>query len=240
MTKLMETPCELCNSPGGMVLWRDAFCRVVLVEDAEYPGFCRVILEKHVKEMTDLAPAQRTLLANAVWAVEAAQREVMQPEKVNLATLGNIGQIAEVTATKADRPKIARVIYNRLALGMPLEINDLDRENLDYFAYCAKHDFRLQRCVACKLLRYPPTAACPWCSELKAEWVPVEYQRVESQLWDLQSLQVEIAVEHSLSGEHMGALSFSDCRGSETPKCTDSNPKFERLLPEFHCRADRR
>ena len=48
-------------------------------------------------------------------------------------------------------------------LGMPLEINDLDHENLDYFAYCAKHDFRLQRCAACKLLRYPPTTACPWC-----------------------------------------------------------------------------
>ncbi|MBA7713604.1 hypothetical protein ES703_122608 [subsurface metagenome] len=59
-------------------------------------------------------------------------------------------------------------------LGMPLEINDLDTENLEYFAWCAKHDFRLQRCAACKLLRYPPCTACPWCSELKSEWVPVE------------------------------------------------------------------
>ncbi len=46
-------------------------------------------------------------------------------------------------------------------LGMPLEISDLDHENLAYFAYCAKHDFRLQRCVSCKLLRYPPSTACP-------------------------------------------------------------------------------
>src|SRR6266446_4831043 len=59
-------------------------------------------------------------------------------------------------------------------LGMPLEINDLDHENLNYFAYCAKHDFRLQRCASCKLLRYPPTTACPWCSELDSEWVSVE------------------------------------------------------------------
>jgi len=59
-------------------------------------------------------------------------------------------------------------------LGMPLEINDLDHENLNYFAYCAKHDFRLQRCASCKLLRYPPTTACPWCSELSSEWVSVE------------------------------------------------------------------
>ena len=59
-------------------------------------------------------------------------------------------------------------------LGMPLEINDLDHENLAYFGWCAKHDFRLQRCAACKRFRYPPTTACPWCSELKSEWVPVE------------------------------------------------------------------
>ncbi len=62
-------------------------------------------------------------------------------------------------------------------LGMPLEINDLDHENLNYFAYCAKHDFRLQRCASCKLLRYPPTTACPWCSELISEWVSVEGSR---------------------------------------------------------------
>src|SRR5271163_830029 len=59
-------------------------------------------------------------------------------------------------------------------LGMPLEINDLDHENLDYFAYCAKHDFRLQRCTSCKLFRYPPSTACPWCAELDSEWVSVE------------------------------------------------------------------
>ena len=57
---------------------------------------------------------------------------------------------------------------------MPLEINDLDHENLDYFAFCAKHDFRLQRCAACKLLRYPPTSACPWCTEPESEWISVE------------------------------------------------------------------
>ena len=59
-------------------------------------------------------------------------------------------------------------------LGMPLEINDLDHENLDYFAYCAKHEFRLQRCCSCQLLRYPPATACPWCIEEKSDWVPVE------------------------------------------------------------------
>ncbi|OWY27734.1 HIT family protein [Herbaspirillum robiniae] len=82
--------CELCAGDGGEVLWRHADFRVVLVDEPDYPGFCRVIWNGHVKEMTDLAPAARTLLSNAVWAVEAAVREVMAPEKVNLATLGNM------------------------------------------------------------------------------------------------------------------------------------------------------
>jgi diadenosine tetraphosphate (Ap4A) HIT family hydrolase len=71
------------------VLWRDEFCRIVLVDDPDYPGFCRVVLERHVKEMTDLAPAERTRLMNAVFATEAVLRELLLPRKVNLASLGN-------------------------------------------------------------------------------------------------------------------------------------------------------
>ena len=59
-------------------------------------------------------------------------------------------------------------------LGMPLAIDDLDVENLAYFKHCAAHDFHLQRCTACNLLRYPPTTACPWCMNGKSDWVPVD------------------------------------------------------------------
>jgi diadenosine tetraphosphate (Ap4A) HIT family hydrolase len=82
--------CELCASDGGEVLWRDDFCRVVRVEDADYPGFCRVILNRHVKEMTDLDASERSRLMAVVFAVEQAVREVMQPDKINLASLGNM------------------------------------------------------------------------------------------------------------------------------------------------------
>ncbi len=63
---------------------------------------------------------------------------------------------------------------NATYLGMPLEINDLDVENLAYFKHCAAHDFHLQRCRKCQLLRYPPTTACPWCAHGESDWVPVE------------------------------------------------------------------
>jgi uncharacterized protein len=59
-------------------------------------------------------------------------------------------------------------------LGMPLDISELDAENLEYFRHCAAHAFHLQACSACNLLRYPPTTACPWCAQPGARWVPVE------------------------------------------------------------------
>ncbi len=89
MNKLTVASCELCDSAGGEILWRDELCRVVLVEDCDYPGFCRVILNRHVSEMTDLDAATRHTLMRVVFAVEQALRELMQPEKINLASLGN-------------------------------------------------------------------------------------------------------------------------------------------------------
>lgn len=81
--------CELCDTHGGTSLWRDARCRVVLIDEPGYPGFCRVIWNSHVKEMTDLEEADRAHLMRMVFGVEKALRELLQPDKVNLASLGN-------------------------------------------------------------------------------------------------------------------------------------------------------
>lgn len=89
MKKLTGTPCVLCDSAGGDTLWQDELCRVVLVADRDYPGFCRVILNRHVGEMTDLDMATRQRLMRVVFAVEQALRELLQPAKMNLASLGN-------------------------------------------------------------------------------------------------------------------------------------------------------
>ncbi|WP_194711463.1 HIT family protein [Noviherbaspirillum soli] len=86
----MTAACELCEGSGGEELYRDHQLRVVLVDDAQYPGFCRVIWHTHVKEMTDLAPTERSAMMQMVMKVETALREAMNPDKVNLASLGNM------------------------------------------------------------------------------------------------------------------------------------------------------
>lgn len=82
--------CELCETTVGILLWEDDFLRIIRVEMPEYVGFCRVILQRHVSEMTDLSLEERNRLMNAVYAVEMALRNLYNPTKINLASLGNI------------------------------------------------------------------------------------------------------------------------------------------------------
>jgi diadenosine tetraphosphate (Ap4A) HIT family hydrolase len=82
--------CELCRSAGGEVVWESSLCRVVRVDDGDFPGFCRVIWNAHVAEMSDLALPDRAYLMNVVFAVEAAVRWLYSPDKINLASFGNV------------------------------------------------------------------------------------------------------------------------------------------------------
>ena len=72
------------------MLWQNDLCRVVRVDEPDYPGFVRVILKRHAREMADLSREEREALMAVVFAVEAAVRETMQPDKMNLASLGNM------------------------------------------------------------------------------------------------------------------------------------------------------
>jgi diadenosine tetraphosphate (Ap4A) HIT family hydrolase len=85
--------CPLCQTAGGEVVWKDGLCRVVRVEGAEgdaFPGYCRVVWNDHVAEMSDLDSADRRHLMNVVCAVETALRGLVAPDKINLASLGNM------------------------------------------------------------------------------------------------------------------------------------------------------
>jgi diadenosine tetraphosphate (Ap4A) HIT family hydrolase len=85
-----DDACQLCREAGGETLWQDERCRLVLVADADYPGFCRVVWKRHVAEMTDLDATERRHLMSVVFAAESALRAAARPHKVNLASLGNV------------------------------------------------------------------------------------------------------------------------------------------------------
>ncbi|WP_353431858.1 HIT family protein [Polynucleobacter sp. MWH-UH23A] len=88
------TNCTLCKDElkpdEGELIWRGDDCRVIMVNDPDLPGFCRVIWNRHVPEMSDLTYGEREHIMSLVFAVEEVIREVMEPDKVNLAALGNM------------------------------------------------------------------------------------------------------------------------------------------------------
>jgi len=80
--------CVFCSGDGGQKVYDDGRCRVVIA-DEPFAGFCRVIWNAHVREMTDLAATDREHLMRIVFRVEAALRALLEPHKINLASLGN-------------------------------------------------------------------------------------------------------------------------------------------------------
>lgn len=72
------------------MLWESDRLRIVRVDDPDYPGFCRVIWQDHVREMSDLEPVDRQTVMKTVFIVETVIRALYQPDKINLASLGNM------------------------------------------------------------------------------------------------------------------------------------------------------
>ena len=82
--------CPLCASAGGEVVWQGARWRLVHAEEKGFPGFYRLIWNRHVEEWSDLDHTERMEAMEALTQIEKAMREHLQPCKMNLATLGNV------------------------------------------------------------------------------------------------------------------------------------------------------
>lgn len=113
--------CLLCDEEGGTVLWRDDFCRIVRVPGADYPGLCRVVLNRHVREMTDLPDHDKARLMGVVFAAESTLRGLFRPDKINLASFGN--QVAHlhwhVIARTSDDPHFPDPAWGPARRGAP-------------------------------------------------------------------------------------------------------------------------
>jgi diadenosine tetraphosphate (Ap4A) HIT family hydrolase len=81
--------CPLCETDGGLLVFRNAQLRVIQADEAGFPAFYRVVWNRHVAEFSDLLPEERDTCMQAVVVVEKILREQLQPRKINLAALGN-------------------------------------------------------------------------------------------------------------------------------------------------------
>ncbi len=47
----------------------------------------------------------------------------------------------------------------------------INEENKPFWDYTKQHEFRVQKCLKCGELFYPPSPMCPHCQHLESEWV---------------------------------------------------------------------
>jgi len=71
-------------------VFRNESLRIIQAAETGFPAFYRVVWNRHVAEFSDLSAAERETCMNAVVAVEQVLRSELQPDKINLATLGNL------------------------------------------------------------------------------------------------------------------------------------------------------
>ena len=86
----MKVPdCVLCDTDGGLLVYKNDQLRVIQAVETGFPAFYRVVWNAHVAEFSDLSADERGACMNAVVAVEKVLREQLKPTKINLAALGN-------------------------------------------------------------------------------------------------------------------------------------------------------
>ena len=82
--------CELCTTQHPHEIWRDDLLYVIDASDDALPCFIRVISTQHKAEMTDLPQQDRAYIFNVLMLIEKSIREIVCPDKINLASLGNM------------------------------------------------------------------------------------------------------------------------------------------------------
>lgn len=80
--------CGYCHPGAETVLWSGERCRVILAEEPGFDGWCRVIWNDHVRELSDLGDDDRGYFVSVVAAVERTLIAQLQPMKMNIAALG--------------------------------------------------------------------------------------------------------------------------------------------------------
>ncbi|MFZ9345616.1 MAG: HIT family protein [Burkholderiaceae bacterium] len=89
-----QSDCPLCSSDGGTLIWRGAFWRLISVDDPQLPGYVRLVLNRHCTELTQLSKIEREQLLVLTLVIEDQMRDLLAPDKINHASLGN--QVAHV------------------------------------------------------------------------------------------------------------------------------------------------
>jgi diadenosine tetraphosphate (Ap4A) HIT family hydrolase len=80
--------CPLCNPKNENIIYKNDFIRIILVD--EIPGYIRIIIQKHIKEFSELSDKEAKKLALIIKNLEKGILKALKPDKINIASLGNM------------------------------------------------------------------------------------------------------------------------------------------------------
>ena len=81
--------CPLCTRENEREIWRGAFWRLIDAQQPDYPGYMRLVLNRHVTEVTWLAKIEREQLFKLLPVIDEQVCDRLAPQKINIASLGN-------------------------------------------------------------------------------------------------------------------------------------------------------
>ena len=90
MKSLKFKGCPLCSKQEYPIIFSNDFLRILLINNQNYPGYCRVDLIDHIKEMSNLNKKSQNKLMKTIFLIEKIIKVYINPDKINLASLGNI------------------------------------------------------------------------------------------------------------------------------------------------------
>ncbi len=82
--------CVFCEPKNEQILFTNDIYRVISVTDKYYPGYIQIVANKHLKELTDLAELEANSMFLAILRVEKFLRQLFNPDKINIASFGNV------------------------------------------------------------------------------------------------------------------------------------------------------
>ena len=82
--------CPLCKKINYPIIWENNLFRLVLINDQKFPGYCRLETIDHIKELSDLEDRIQVELIKKIVQTEKVLRDLLNPDKINIASLGNM------------------------------------------------------------------------------------------------------------------------------------------------------
>jgi diadenosine tetraphosphate (Ap4A) HIT family hydrolase len=77
--------CPLCNVKDAF--FENDLFKVILVDES---GYIRIITNKHIKEFSELSDEEAFRITKAIKEIEKVMIKLLNPDKVNIASLGNM------------------------------------------------------------------------------------------------------------------------------------------------------